>query len=111
MTAAWQRRSGSQRAAFFPNNIVVQGSVNLLDCDNPDYSTMSYNITAPSLPFDITCGATTFTVRSQAKVVLTGSTCPFDRVHVLSDQSCPPLPPIAVFRNMTVPAHVPGAVH
>ena len=60
MTA--MRRSGSQRTGFTPNNILVQGSATLLDCDNPDYSTSSYTIDAPALPFAFKCGGTTFTV-------------------------------------------------
>ena len=56
-------RSGYQRTAFYPNNILVNASINLLDCDNPNYSTPDYSINAPALPFDISCGSNIFTVR------------------------------------------------
>ena len=60
------RRSGFQRTAFNPNNILVDGSMNLLDCDNPNYrATSPYTINAPPLGFDITCGSNAYGVRLQ----------------------------------------------
>ena len=57
-----------QRTAFDPNDILVQGSMNLLDCDNPNYygpTAVPYLIYGPALDFDITCGSNIFTVSSQ----------------------------------------------
>ena len=56
-----------QRTEFAPNNILVEDSAVLMDCDNPGYSaTTNYTIDAPSLPFDITCDSTTYTVWTHA---------------------------------------------